>query len=226
MSSLYTLILFIALTRGGSIDYPFRDITLSWDERVDDLVSRLTLDEIVDQIAYGGRVTHAPAIQRLGIKPYGWGVECLRGDVEAGPATSFPQAIGLAASFSDKVVFQVARATALEVRAKNNNYTAHGDYGQHTGISCWSPVINIMRDPRWGRNQETYGEDPYMSGILSKAFVRGLQGDHPRYVLTNAGCKHYAVYAGPENIPESRFKFNAVVNNLGSNWSFHKKCTP
>lgn len=117
-------------------------------------------------------------------------------------------------SCSRDVIFNVSRATGLEVRAKYNNYSAHHDYSQHTSASCWSPVINIVRDPRWGRNQETYGEDPYMSGELSRFFVSGLQGDDDRYIMTNAGCKHFDAYAGPENIPESRHSFDAKVEGF------------
>jgi len=192
--------------------YPFNDVSLSWHERLDDLVGRLTLDEIGQQMANGGRETFAPGIPRLGIKPYPWGAECNRGDVQAGPATSYPQAIGLAATFSPETMYLVAEATGVEVRAKYNNYSAHGDYGQHTSASCWSPVINIMRDPRWGRNQETYGEDPFLSGVMAASFVIGLQGEHPRYIRANAGCKHFDAYGGPENIPASRFSFDAKIS--------------
>lgn len=196
-------------------DYPFQDPNLPWDERVDDLVGRLTMDEIIMQLARGGTDPDsgpAPAIPRLGINPYGWNTECLDGDVSAGPATSFPQAIGLAATFSMDVVERMAHATALEVRAKYNDYSSQGEYGDHMGLSCFSPVINIMRHPLWGRNQETYGEDPYLSGQLSRAFVTGLQGDNERYILANAGCKHFDVHGGPENIPVSRFSFDAQVS--------------
>lgn len=194
--------------------YPFLDPSLPWEERVDDLLNRLTLDEMILQMARGGVKKNgpAPAIERLGIKPYSWNTECLRGDAEApGWATSFPQALGLAASFSTDLLSRVADATATEVRAKHNYFMSIGNYDDHTGLSCFSPVINIMRHPLWGRNQETYGEDPYLSGTLSAAFVKGLQGAHPRYVKASAGCKHFDVHGGPENIPESRFSFNAKV---------------
>lgn len=202
------------------VQYPFNNHTLSWKERVDDLVSRLTVDEISDQMAYGGRSTHAPGIPRLGIKPYPWGSECNRGDAEAGPATSFPQSIGLAATFSPEMLFLVAEATGVEVRAKFNNYSRHEYYGEHTSASCWSPVINIMRDPRWGRNQETYGEDPFLSGVMVTAYVKGLQGNHDRYIRANAGCKHFDAYGGPENIPSSRFSFDAKVTERDLRMTF------
>ncbi|XP_025097185.1 probable beta-D-xylosidase 2 [Pomacea canaliculata] len=203
----------VVLIRG---DYPFRNVSLPWEARVDNLVSLLTLDEIQQQMAFGGhgsQVSPAPAIPRLGVGPYSWNTECLDGDVDAGPATSFPQALGLAATFSPDLVERVARATGLEVRAKYNNYTQHGLYGDHRGLSCFSPVINIMRDPRWGRNQETYGEDPILSGILATSFVHGLQGNDTRYVLANAGCKHFDVHGGPENIPVGRDSFDAQVSD-------------
>ncbi|XP_025097179.1 probable beta-D-xylosidase 2 isoform X2 [Pomacea canaliculata] len=204
---------FVHLTTG---DYPFRNVSLPWDTRVDNLVSLLTLEELQSQMAFGGHgpaVSPAPPIPRLGVGPYSWNTECMRGDINAGPATSFPQALGLAASFSPDLLERVARATGLEVRAKYNNYTKHGLYGDHRGLSCFSPVINIMRDPRWGRNQETYGEDPILSGILATSYVHGLQGNDTRYILTNAGCKHFDVHGGPENIPVSRFAFNAQVSD-------------
>lgn len=203
-------------------DYPFRNTSLPYPERVKDLVGRLTLEEMVAQMSHGGANNNgpAPAIDRLGIKPYQWGTECLSGDVSAGPATSFPMAIGMAATFNTDILFQVSKATSDEVRSKNNNYTAHSDYNFHTGLSCWSPVINILRDPRWGRNQETYGECPFLSSALADVFVRGLQGDNPRYVEANAGCKHFDVHGGPENIPVSRFSFDSVVSTRDWYYTF------
>ncbi|XP_078703431.1 uncharacterized protein LOC144928628 [Branchiostoma floridae x Branchiostoma belcheri] len=202
--------------------FPFRNTSLPWQDRVDDLVGRLTMEEVIVQMSRGGAHENgpAPAIPRLGIPPHQWNTECLRGDPEAGPATAFPQALGLAATFSTEVIHAVAEATSREVRAKYNNYTQHQEYGDHTGISCFSPVINIMRHPLWGRNQETYGEDPYLSGSLAQSFVRGLQGDHPRYIRTNAGCKHFDVHGGPENIPSSRFSFDAKVSERDWHMTF------
>ncbi|KAK7480729.1 hypothetical protein BaRGS_00027990 [Batillaria attramentaria] len=190
-------------------DYPFRNVSLSWNERVADIVNRLTLEEMQELMANG---QPAVAIPRLGIGPYQFGTECLRGDVDAGNATAFPQALGLAATFSPDLIYRVAEATGVEVRGKHNDYVKQGDYSSHTGASCFSPVINIMRDPRWGRNQETYGEDPYMSGIYAANFIRGLQGNDTRYVRASGGCKHFDVHGGPENIPVSRFSFNAEVS--------------
>ncbi|KAK7108020.1 uncharacterized protein [Littorina saxatilis] len=204
-------------------DYPFRNVSLPWATRVKNLVSLLTLEEIQLQMARGGHgadVSPAPPIPRLGVGPYSWNTECLRGVVGAGPATSFPQALGLAATFSPDLLFNVARATGLELRAKYNNYTRTGLYGDSRGLSCFAPVINIMRDPRWGRNQETYGEDPILTSILATRFIHGLQGNHSRYVLANSGCKHFDVHGGPENIPVSRFSFNAQVSELDWHQTF------
>lgn len=196
-------------------DYPFRNVSLPWETRVNDLVGRLTLEELQLQLALGGHgpdVSPAPPVQRLGVGPYAWNTECLRGDIRAGSATSFPMPLGLAATFSRDLLYRVARATGEEVRAKYNNFTTHATYGDHMGLSCFAPVVNIMRDPRWGRNQETFGEDPFLSGDLGTSFVRGLQGNDSRYVLTSAGCKHFDVHGGPENIPQSRFSFDAQVS--------------
>ncbi|XP_064897546.1 xylan 1,4-beta-xylosidase-like [Columba livia] len=194
--------------------FPFRDPTLPWSRRLDDLLGRLSPAEMVLQVARGGAMGNGPAppIPRLGIGPYNWNTECLRGDAEApGWATAFPQALGLAAAFSPELIYRVANATATEVRAKHNDFTASGHYDDHTGLSCFSPVLNIMRHPLWGRNQETYGEDPFLSGELARSFVQGLQGQHPRYIKASAGCKHFSVHGGPENIPVSRLSFDAKV---------------
>ncbi|XP_012939087.1 beta-D-xylosidase 1 [Aplysia californica] len=173
-------------------DFPFRNTSLPWDERVDDLVSRLTLQEVMVQMSRGGAGEFggpAPAIPRLGIGAYNWDTECLRGDSDAVEnATGFPQAIGLAATFSPDIILSVATATGQEVRAKHNDFVKRGIFATHTSASCFSPVINIMRDPRWGRNQETYGEDPYMTGVLAQNFVRGLQG---RLKIVKWNCIHF-----------------------------------
>ncbi|XP_070541987.1 uncharacterized protein [Ptychodera flava] len=201
---------YYAFLQPVSSAYPFQNTTLPWKERVDDLVGRLTLHEMVLQMA---RSSPAPSIDRLGIKPYVWNSECLHGAVSpTGLDTAFPQAIGLGATFSPELLERVAKAIAYEVRARSNDYTKRGIYEQHTGLSCFSPVINIARHPLWGRNQETYGEDPFLTGELAKSYVRGLQGNHPRYLIANAGCKHFDVHGGPENIPSSRFSFDAKVS--------------
>ncbi|KAK6170929.1 hypothetical protein SNE40_019209 [Patella caerulea] len=153
----------------------------------------------------------APAIPRLGIGPYQWNTECLHGDVGEN-ATSFPQSIGLAATWSSGLLSEVATAVSREVRAIHNENIKKKSYADNTGLSCFAPVINLMRDPRWGRNQETYGEDPFLSGMLASGYVTGIQGDNPRYVRANAGCKHFDAHGGPENIPVSRFGFNSQVS--------------
>jgi beta-glucosidase len=183
--------------------FPFRDPTLPWDERVDDLVSRRSLEEKIAQMSHGGaggKNDPTPPITRLGVQPYQWGTECISGDVFAGPATSFPMSMSMASSFDADLLRRTANATGWEVRAKNNDAARRGIHMFHTGLSCWSPVINIARHPLWGRNQETYGEDPLLNGVLGAAFVRGLQGNaSSRYLLANAGCKHFAGFAGPLN---------------------------
>ncbi|XP_033741272.1 LOW QUALITY PROTEIN: probable beta-D-xylosidase 2 [Pecten maximus] len=215
--SLWNVILnlgFLLSLYNAESDYPFRNTSLAWNTRVDDLVGRLTVKEIMFQMSKGGsgpKAGPAPSIPRLNIGPYSWNTECLRGDVSAGNATSFPQALGLAATFSADILYDVAEATGIEVRAKYNDYRKHHKYGDHKGASCFSPVINIMRHPLWGRNQETYGEDPYLSGVMAAQFVKGLQGHDPKYIRANAGCKHFDVHGGPDNIPVSRFSFDAQV---------------
>lgn len=173
------------------------------DERVADLVSRLTLEEKVSQMLY-----YSYAISRLGIPEYNWWNECLHGIARAGVATVFPQAIGMAASFNQKRLYQVAVVIADEARAKYNEFQRHEDRGIYKGLTFWSPNINIFRDPRWGRGQETYGEDPYLTSRLGVAFIKGLQGDHPKYLKTAACAKHFAVHSGPET---ERHVFNALV---------------
>ncbi|KAK7108546.1 uncharacterized protein [Littorina saxatilis] len=215
----FFFVLAVAWSLTGDVsDYPFRNVSLPWDVRVDDIVKRLTLEEMQGQMAHGGGKNNkggpAPAIPKLGIKPYEWATECLRGDVSApANATAFPQALGLAAAFSPDVVFRVAEATGTEVRGIHNDFNKQNTYAFHAGASCFSPVINIMRDSRWGRNQETYGEDPYLTGVYARAFIQGLQGNDTRYVRASGGCKHFDVHGGPENIPVSRSSFNAEVSD-------------
>ncbi len=190
-------------------DYPFQDPSLPWSDRVDDLVGRLSVEEMVAQTF--DRNVPTPSIERLSIKPYVWDTECIRGQTTTN-ATAFPQALGLAASFSTDLLHKVAEAISYEVRANWNEHVKQEAYRSHVGLSCFSPVINIMRHPLWGRNQETYGEDPYLTSELVRAFVRGLQGSHPRYIRANAGCKHFDVYGGPENHKGSTFHFNVTVS--------------
>ncbi|MTI59690.1 MAG: glycoside hydrolase family 3 protein [Firmicutes bacterium] len=174
------------------------------DERLDDLLNRLTLEEKLTQMLY-----YSYAIGRLDIKEYNWWNECLHGVARSGVATVFPQAIGMAATFSPERLYRVASVIADEARAKYNEFQRHEDRGIYKGLTFWTPNINIFRDPRWGRGQETYGEDPYLTGRLGVSFIKGLQGDHPVYLKTAACAKHFAVHSGPES---ERHEFNAVVN--------------
>jgi beta-glucosidase len=167
---------------------------LSIERRVDDLVSRMTLEEKVSQM-----MNKAAAIERLQIPAYDWWNEALHGVAYAGNATVFPQAIGLGATWDSDLVHEVASAISDEARAKYNDAIKHDIRKRFYGLTFWSPNINIFRDPRWGRGQETYGEDPYLTSRLGVAFVRGMQGDDPRYLKTIATPKHYAVHSGPES---------------------------
>ena len=189
--------------REQRIQYPFQDPSLSFEERVDDLVSRMTLEQKVSQL-----VNDAPAIDTFGIPAYNWWSECLHGVARAGVATVFPQAIGLGATWDEEHVLEIATAISDEARAKHHEFIREGQRGQNQGLTFWSPNVNIFRDPRWGRGQETYGEDPYLTSRLGVAFVRGLQGDDPRYLKLVATPKHYAVHSGPEPL---RHVFNADV---------------
>lgn len=185
-------------------EFPFQDPELSIEERVDDLVSRMTLEEKIGQM-----VNDAPAIEHLGVPEYNWWNEGLHGVARAGLATVFPQAIGLAATWDEANMLQVSSAISDEARAKHHNFVNRGKRFLYQGLTLWSPNINIFRDPRWGRGQETYGEDPFLTGKLAVQFVKGLQGDDPKYYKTIATVKHFAVHNGPE--PE-RHVFNAVTD--------------
>jgi beta-glucosidase len=172
---------------------PFRELSRPRAARVADLVARMTLDEKVGQL-----VDDAPAISRLGVPAYEWWSEALHGVARAGRATVFPQAIALAATFDEALVGRVATAISDEARAKYHEAQRHGAHGRYEGLTFFSPNVNIFRDPRWGRGQETYGEDPFLTARLGVAFVRGMQGDDPRYLKTIATAKHFAAHSGPE----------------------------
>ncbi len=170
-----------------------------------DLVSRMTLEEKISQMVH-----EAPAIRRLGIPAYNWWNECLHGVGRAGIATVFPQAIGMAATWDTELMHRTAVAISDEARAKHHDaMNEHGDVEWYYGLTFWTPNINIFRDPRWGRGQETYGECPYLTARMGVAFVKGLQGDDPTYLKTVATPKHYAVHSGPEH---ERHHFNAVTD--------------
>ncbi|NLL77674.1 MAG: glycoside hydrolase family 3 protein [Clostridiales bacterium] len=161
-------------------------------EKAEKLVSKMTLEERAGQLRYD-----APAIPRLNVPAYNWWGEALHGVARAGTATIFPQAIGMAATFDEELIYEIADCTAIEGRAKYNEYSAHGDRDIYKGLTFWSPNVNIFRDPRWGRGHETYGEDPYLASRLGVAFVKGLQGNGG--IMKAAACaKHYAVHSGPE----------------------------
>jgi len=182
---------------------PWRDPAQPVESRVRDLVGRMTLEEKARQVCNA-----APPIARLGLPAYDYWNECLHGIGRNGIATVFPQAIGMAASFDPALLHTVADAIATEGRAKNREYTEahHGDSTNYTGLSFWAPNINIFRDPRWGRGQETYGEDTFLTARMAVAYIQGLQGDDPKYVKALACAKHFAVHSGPEI---DRHTFNA-----------------
>jgi beta-glucosidase len=186
--------------------FPFQDTSLSVDDRVDDLLARLSVDEKVAQTQMA-----APAVERLGIPPYHWWNEALHGVARNGEATVFPQAIAMAATWDPATHFQMAKVIALEARAKHEEAVRQGIRAIYTGLDMWSPNINIFRDPRWGRGQETYGEDPYLTGRMGIAFVTGLQGADPFYFQTIATAKHFAVHSGPEI---ERHRFDAQPSEI------------
>lgn len=172
-------------------------------EKAKNLVAQMTLEERASQLKYD-----APAIARLGIPSYNWWNEGLHGVARAGIATVFPQAIGMAAAFDEELVNEMAQVVAIEGRAKYNAYSAEGDRDIYKGLTFWSPNVNIFRDPRWGRGQETYGEDPYLTGRLGVSYVKGLQGDGE--TMKAAACaKHFAVHSGPEAL---RHEFDAQAS--------------
>lgn len=181
----------------------YKNEALTAQERAEDIVSRLTVTEAASQLKYD-----ASSVESLGIPAYNWWSEGLHGVARAGVATMFPQAIGLAAMFDDELLERAADVISDEARAKYNEYSAHGDRDIYKGLTLWSPNINIFRDPRWGRGQETYGEDPYLTARLGVAFTKGLQGSGK--VLKTAACaKHFAVHSGPE---ACRHEFDAAVS--------------
>ncbi|HTI08152.1 MAG TPA: glycoside hydrolase family 3 C-terminal domain-containing protein [Puia sp.] len=183
---------------------PYLNASLPLDTRVKDLISRLTLEEKVYQM-----MNNTPAISRLHIPEYDWWNECLHGVARSGIATIFPQPIGMAATFDDQLVHQAAIAISDEARAMYNAAQKKGYHAQFGGLTFWTPNINIFRDPRWGRGQETYGEDPFLTATMGVALVTGLQGNDPKYLKVAACAKHYAVHSGPERL---RHGFDAEVS--------------
>ncbi|MBR8535029.1 glycoside hydrolase family 3 C-terminal domain-containing protein [Carboxylicivirga sediminis] len=179
----------------------FLDHRIDMEERLDMVISQLSLEEKCAQLMHD-----APGIERLGIKPYNWWNEALHGVARMGRATVFPQPIGMASTFDPLLIEDVATAISDEGRAKFNIAQKNGNYLQYAGLTYWSPNVNIFRDPRWGRGMETWGEDPFLSGTLGGAFVKGIQGYDPTYLKAAACAKHYAVHNGPEGL---RHSFNA-----------------
>jgi beta-glucosidase len=180
-----------------------RDPSQPLDARVDDLLAALTLDEKIAQMQHA-----TPAIDRLGIPAYSWWNECSHGVARAGRSTVYPHAIAHAATWNVDLLDVMGQAIAKEGRAKHNEAANRGDFGDCRGLTCWTPNINIVRDPRWGRSQETYGEDPTLTAQLAVAFIRALQGDHPEYYQLTATAKHFAAHSGPEGL---RHEFNVEV---------------
>jgi beta-glucosidase len=173
---------------------PWKNPALSAEARAQDLLSRLTTDEKISLM-----MNDSPAIERLGIPKYEWWNEALHGVARAGRATVFPQAIGLAATFDDQAVHEMFSMVSDEARAKHHDAVKKGDFRRYTGLTFWTPNINIFRDPRWGRGMETYGEDPFLTARMGVAVVKGLQGDPgATYDKTHACAKHFAVQSGPE----------------------------
>ena len=194
--SSFALLLVLAATLrvAAQQPLPYMDPSVPVDRRVDDLIGRLTLEEKVQQMR-----DHAPAIPRLGIPKYDWWNEGLHGVAFAGYATEFPQVIGMAATWDAPLVHRMGEVISTEARAKYNEAIRQNQHESFFGLTFWAPNINIFRDPRWGRGQETYGEDPFLTGRMGVAFVTGMQGDdpgHPRVVST---AKHFAVHSGPES---------------------------
>jgi len=195
----------LAAAAGATAQTPiYLDPAAPLPRRVDDLVGRMTLEEKVSQM-----LDRAPAIPRLQVPEYNWWNEALHGVARAGLATSFPQAIGFAATWDDSLVHTMASAISDEARAKHHDALRKDNHDRYFGLTIWSPNINLFRDPRWGRGQETYGEDPFLTGRLAVQFVRGLQGDDPRYLKTISTVKHFAVHSGPE---PARHSFNVDVD--------------
>lgn len=203
--SISFLLLLFSATISAQYKYAFQNPNLSIDKRADNLIKQLTTEEKIDLLLY-----NSPGVYRLGIPKYNWWNEALHGVARAGRATVFPQAIGMAATFNDSLIYKVATAISDEARAKFNTAVKNNNRAQYLGLTFWSPNINIFRDPRWGRGHETYGEDPYLTGSIGTAFVKGMQGTDPNYYKTVACAKHFVVHSGPEPL---RHEFNATVSD-------------
>src|SRR6201981_78280 len=194
---------FFAVASAAAQEPSYRNTSQPVEARVKDLVSRMTLEEKVSQMQ-----THAVAIPRLNVPEYDWWSEGLHGIARSGYATVFPQAIGLAATWDTHLVNQIATVISTEARAKYNQAIRDNIHSIYFGLTIWSPNINIFRDPRWGRGQETYGEDPFLTSRMGVAFVKGIQGEDTRYLRAVSTPKHFAVHSGPEPL---RHGFDAKV---------------
>lgn len=192
------LVIFFSCSKQG---LKYTNTNLTFEERANDLVAQMTLEEKVSQMLH-----ESPAIERLGIPQYNWWNECLHGVGRAGIATVFPQAIGMAAMWDNSMMFDIATAVSDEARAKHHRFAEQGKRGYYNGLTFWTPNINIFRDPRWGRGMETYGEDPFLAGELAVEYIKGLQGNDPKYLKLVATAKHFVVHSGPES---ERHRFNA-----------------
>ena len=202
-TSIRTLLLVVAAS-AGCYGQVYLDPAQPLDARVNDLISRLSLEEKVQQM-----MNATPAVPRLNIPPYDWWNESLHGVARSGVATVFPQAIGLGATFDEELIFRISSAISDEARAMYNAAMEKDYHKRYGGLTFWTPNINIFRDPRWGRGQETYGEDPYLTARLGTAYVKGLQGNDPVYLKAAACAKHYAVHSGPERL---RHEFDAITS--------------
>jgi beta-glucosidase len=199
------LLVTVSFSVAAQKKYLFQDAKLSTAKRVDDLINQLTPEEKINLLLY-----NSPGVARLGIPQYNWWNEALHGVARAGRASVFPQAIGMAATFNDSLIKKVAEAISDEARAKFNAAVKNNNRAQYLGLTFWSPNINIFRDPRWGRGHQTYGEDPYLTGRMGSAYVKGMQGNDPNYFKTVACAKHFVVHSGPEPL---RHEFNATVSD-------------
>ncbi|HSD07703.1 beta-glucosidase [Flavobacterium sp.] len=196
----------LALNAFAQTKLPYKNTDLPIEQRVNDLVSRMTVEEKINQL-----MDSAPAIERLDVPEYNWWNESLHGVARAGYATVFPQSISIASSWDRQLIFDVANVISDEARAKHHEYLRRGQHGMYEGLTFWSPNINIFRDPRWGRGHETYGEDPFLTSQLGLNYVKGLQGNDPKYLKVIATAKHFAVHSGPE---PSRHHFNAETSDV------------
>jgi len=195
------LLISVGFIKAQEVDFSFLDANLPLDERVEILVSQMTVEEKISQL-----INSSAAIPRLNVPEYDWWNEALHGVARNGKATIFPQGIGIGATFDPELAQKVADAISTEARAKYSISQKMGNRSKYAGLTFWTPNINIFRDPRWGRGQETYGEDPYLMAQMGTAFVKGLQGNDSTYLKTAACAKHFAVHSGPE---ELRHTFNA-----------------